>query len=545
MSDFVELRRIFIAVARRWWLLVLVAGVVASIGYVASKRQTPVYEASVTILVGQFLQATELNRGDIEATQVLAQTYADMARRQPVLQSVTENLNLSDRWTALKKRVRVRLVEGTQLLQIRVEASAPEEARVTADEIASQLILLSPTALQADEQDENLVFVSNRLESLRTKIDSGQEQLEALEAREAEMAGLLPVGQLNELRKEINTLEGLIAGWENSYSQFLTYLKGEQSPNHLAVIEPAHANFSPTRPRPMLSTIVAGMVGLALAAGLVFLLEFLDDTLKTADELSHSLGLTTLGTIQYGKTLDHAYGPVSIKDPSSRVAEAYRVIRSNIQFLSADQPVTSILVTSPTYREGKSVTVANLGVVMAQAGLRTIVIDANLRQPVLHQMFNVTNAAGLVDLLRSSEFAIEGLLRKTNLEHLQVLTSGGLVDNPSDLLSSERMDELLDNLAELADVVIFDSFPVLDATDAAVLANQADGVVFVTQAGRTLLGDAELAITKLRQANAEILGAVLNQFPKRRLDFSRITSRFASDPVRRNRTQRRWLWLPF
>lgn len=530
MNDFVELRRVFGNILRWWWLLALATVVAAAIGYTASQRQTPVYEATLTILVGQSLQSTQLDRGDIQASEMLAQTYAVIAQGQPILQSVVDTLNLTEPWLALRSRVRVEPIEGTQLLQISVEASSPEEAQVIADEIARQLILLSPTALQNQELDENQQFVRQRLDSLRAKIEAGQE---SLRAKESEVASSVADAQRQELQGEINALEALIADWENSFAQFLTYIRDEQSPNYLAIIEPAYARSRPIRPRFLMNTIVAGAVGLSLALGLVFLLEFSDDTLNSTEKVSQSLDLTTLGTINHIKGRRYRNKLITLQKPFSPEAEAYRMIQSNIQFMSEDRPIKSILVTSPASGEGKSVTVANLGVVMAQAGFNTIIVDANLRQPVLHQIFDLPNAKGLTDILREPEFEITSYLWNTSLENLQVLNSGAQPTSPSELLDSRRAGALLANLNELAEIIIFDSPSVLAASDAAVLANRVDGVLLVIEAGKTRADAARQAISDLQHTNARLLGAVLNRFSKRYYQASHASKRPASpDPWR-------------
>jgi len=546
MNDMIELRKVLKILSRKWWLLILVTGLAVAAGYAVSRRQTPVYEGSVTLLVGPLLQGTQVDRNDLLVSDILAQTYANLALRQPVLQGAIDTLGLADAWTELKGRVTVALVEETQLLQIRVRADSPEKAQSIAGELAHQLTLLSPTSLANRNQDENQQFVRQRLENLRTKIEAGQKRLEALEVRESEMVGSGSAAELQDLQDEINLLEGLIAGWENSYSQFLTYITSEQSTNFLAVVEPAHASARPIQPRPLMNTLIAGAVGFGLALGLVFLLEFVDDTVKSTDELSESLGLTALGGIGYiqnpsansaGTRLEGVALPwergwalfrtgtgreaspgrlVTLLAPSTPVAEAFRMVRSNIQFVTAGQPVGSILVTSPAAREGKSVVVANLGIVMAQAGLRTIVVDANLRQPVLHQLFDLSNSAGLADLLRSPDLEVGSLLQNAGVEHLQVLASGDKPLNPSELLGSARMGQVLATLSKLAEVVIFDSPAVSAATDAAILANRVGGVVLVIGTGQTRTTAARHTISSLQLGRIHLLGGVLNASRSRR-----------------------------
>jgi succinoglycan biosynthesis transport protein ExoP len=538
-----ELRQ-YIAIAKRWWWLTILLTMAAGVtSYAVSQRQVPVYQATTTLMVGQSIQAVEVNPGDFLTTERLAQTYADMARRQPVLKAVVETLNLKDGWKALQKRVYAGAVRGTQLLEIRVEASSLEEARVTADEVAHQLILMSPTGLQNQEQDENQRFVRQRLEGLQAKIGAGQERIKELEAA---MAGSLSAQQVQDLQNEINTLESLITDWENTYTQLLIFIDAKRSPNYLAVIEPAQADPDPVRPQTLRNTALAGVVGFLLALGLIFLLEYLDDTLKSADDLSQSLGLTSLGAVSQIKGKRYQDRLIASQDPFAPASEAYRMIRSNIQFMSIDRPVKSIMVTSSTPGEGKSFTVANLGIAMAQAGLKTIIVDTDLRRPVQHQVFTVANLGGVTDLLYSPELEINNYLRDTTVKNLQVITCGTLPPNPAEVLGSQRMGQLLAGLNEMADVVIYDSPPAVAVADAAVLSRRVDGVVLVIEAGQTRCDVAKQATMNLQQAGAHILGGVLNRASYKRGGYhyyhyySSKRRRPAAQPA-----QRLWGWLPF
>lgn len=503
-----ELRQYVTTVMRWWWLIILMTVAAAATSYAVSQRQTPVYQASTTLLVGQSIQATELSTSDIVTSERLARTYADIVRRQPVLQGVDETLSLNDDWQTLKERVNAKPVEGTQLLEITAEASSPGEARVIADEVAYQLVLLSPTALQNQQAHENQRFVRQRLEDLQIKIEAGQERVQELEGT---LAGSLSAQQVQELQGEINTLESLIADWEDSYTQLLIFIESKKSPNYLAIIEPAQASPHPIRPRIRQNTVLAGMVGLLLALGLIFLLEYLDDSLKSTDDLSQSLHLASLGSIARVKGKHYKQKLISLQDPFSPVSEDFRRIRSNIQFTSIDRPAKTIMVTSSTPKEGKSFTVANLGISMAQAGLRTIIVDSDLRRPVQHQIFTVPNLAGLTDLLCSPELDLNNHLKDTEIENLQVMTCGIFPPNPAELLGSQRMGQLMARLNEVADVVIYDSPPAATVTDAAVLSSRVDGVVLVIEAGQTSRDIARQAVEDLKQAGATLLGGVLNR----------------------------------
>lgn len=515
MSDFVEIRRYVAGVLKWWWLLILVTGVAVAAGYGVSQLQPRVYKSSATIMVGQSIQATQLDSRDIQTSERLALTYANIARRQPVLQMVVDRLNLNDTWKGLKNRVKVSPVDGTQLLEIKVEASSPEEAQVIADEIAHQLILMSPTGLENQEQDENQRLVRQRLEDLQAKMETGQVRREALETA---MSGSLSAKQLQDLQVEIDTLDSLIAGWENNYTQLLILVESKKSPNYLSVVEPAQANPNPIRPRVRLNMLLAGLLGFCLALGLVFLLEFLNNTLRSADDLNQSLGLIVLGTVGRIEGKDYKDKVVAFRNLPPHVSEAYRVIRTNVQFMSVDKPAKTIMVTSPAPGEGKSTTVANLGVVMAQAGLKTIIVDADLRRPIQHKIFQLPNLAGLTELLRTPELEIDGHLKETGVENLQLITCGALPPNPSDLMVSQRMGQVLASLTDMADVVIFDSPPAVAFADPIVLANRVDGVVLVTQAGQTRRDVARQAVLNLQQAGANFFGAVLNRVSQKEGD---------------------------
>jgi non-specific protein-tyrosine kinase len=515
MNDFMELRKVITGLLKWWWVLILLTGIMGVAGYMVSREMTRVYQATTTLMVGQSIQSTDLTRTDIQTSESLAQTYANLARRHPVLQGTIDALELNTTNEALRDRVRVELVEGTQLLEIKVNATSPAEAEAIANEIAHQLILISPTTLLSEERDENQRFVRQRLESLQTKIEAGQIRLEELDAA---MTGSLSAERVQELQAEINNLEQLVADWENNFTQLLVFVESERSPNYLVLMESAQAGSDPIRPRTSLNTLLAGVLGLIMGIGLALLLDYLDDTLKSTDDLSQSLGLTALGAI--GRINGRQYPDMLITSQNlfSATAEAYRMVRSNIQFMSVDQPTKSIVVTSSGPGEGKSTTVANLGIVMAQAGLKTVIVDADLRRPTQHEIFQVPNLGGLTDLLCSSGSEVQSYLRQTNVDNLSVMISGVLPPNPAELLSSQRMKQLIAQLSEVADVVIYDSPPVLLVTDATVLSNRVDGTILVTKAGKTRHGVVRQAVSVLRQAGAHLLGSVINQIAEKRND---------------------------
>lgn len=209
-----------------------------------------------------------------------------------------------------------------------------------------------------------------------------------------------------------------------------------------------------------------------------------------------------------------AEGPelITLKEPRSAAAEAYRTLRTNLTFFAAlDRPVETLVVTSAGPGEGKSAVLANLAVTMAQGERRTILVDADLRRPHLHEVFGVSNERGLTTMILETEAAADPPLLDVGVENLQLMPSGPLPPNPADVLGSGKMEQVINSLKERADIILFDAPPVVAVTDAAVLGTKVDGVLLVVSAGRTRRDQAERAKELLERVHVRILGAVLSE----------------------------------
>lgn len=203
---------------------------------------------------------------------------------------------------------------------------------------------------------------------------------------------------------------------------------------------------------------------------------------------------------------------ITLTDPRSPVSEAFRTLRTNLSFYSLDRPIRLMVITSATPDEGKSTTVANLAVTMAQAGHRTIVVDGDLRRPALHELFGLAAEPGLTNTVLSETSDVP--LQDTAVENLRLLSSGPKPPNPADLLGSRAMDRLIEQLKDEADIILFDAPPVLAVTDATVLGSKADGVLLVVCAGKTRRDHAQRARQILETANVRLIGATLINAPR-------------------------------
>lgn len=283
------------------------------------------------------------------------------------------------------------------------------------------------------------------------------------------------------------------------------------------VVEPAMQPVEPVAPRKLFNTLVAAIGGCALAVGIAFLIEYLDDTLDTAEDIHQSLSLPTLAAIpRPNRRQKRNKTPIAVADPTSSLAEAYRALYARVQFSNGNSPsvngrgtLGTMLITSPLSRKEKANIAVNLGVVMAQAGFKVLLVDADLRQPQLHQVFGLTNENGLTTLLAGNGNCQECISR-TDIPNLCVLSSGPPLPEPS-ALSSQQMTHLIEELGVQADVVLFDAPPVLAVTDAMVLASQVEGTMLAVEGRSTQREVAMQAMERLHSVRAKMLGVVLNK----------------------------------
>jgi len=497
-----ELREYWNMLKRWWWLMVACVLISAGASYIGTLGMPRIYQATTTVMVGQTLQQTNPTSSDMYISQQLAQTYAQMVQRSPILEGAKQALGLA--FTPAASSVSTRLVLGTQLLEISARDTDPERARRLADEIAKQLILRSPTGR---EETERQTFIHQRLKGLEANMEHAEQEIaeeqEKLEAASAARA-------IQQHQANIDALVQKLSSYEFTYASFLQSVQA--GTNYIAIFEHASFPYSPISPNVTETVLFAVAIGLGLAVGGAVLIEFLDDAVKSPEEATRLTQLPILGAIA------RMGGDVSVsklivhEQPASTVAEAYRVLRTNVRLSFIDRPMRTLMVTSPAPSEAKSVTLANLAVAIAQSGLRVILVDTDLRRPILHKILNASNTEGLSNILLAPELELDAYLQETAVENLRFLSCGPLPPNPAEVLGSERMGMLIDMLLGAADLVLFDSPPVLVVTDAIVLASrmQEGGVLVVVDIGETRRGMAKRAVEELQRVQINMLGLIAN-----------------------------------
>jgi non-specific protein-tyrosine kinase len=380
-----ELRE-YTAIIWRWlWLICLGTVLAGSTAFIVSRRMTPIYQASTTLLISQ-ARSPEIYQ-DILNNDRIAKTYAELMTQPPILGQVAAAVGLNPDSFVEDENIRVTPVRDTQLVQISVEDASPQIAAEVANTLP-QVFAEETKKTQSARFAEAKDHLTRELETLNQNIENTQ----------VAIRGLGKAGTVEEQEK-LARLQSTLTQYQNTRESLLqSYeslrLTEVQSLDTITVVAPAKTPESPVRPRTRLNTLLAAVVGAMLATGVAFLIEYLDDSIKSPDDLRDILGLACLGSITRMPGTDFAERLITAREPRHPISEAYRTLRTNLQFSAVDTPLKTLAVTSAGPFEGKTTTAANLAVVMAQAGLSVILVDTDLRRPRLHEMFGLSNSGG-------------------------------------------------------------------------------------------------------------------------------------------------------
>ncbi|MBW8012038.1 MAG: polysaccharide biosynthesis tyrosine autokinase [Chloroflexi bacterium] len=500
-----ELRE-YIILFRRWiWLLLLGSILGSCSSFVASYFQEPVYQTSAKVFVSQPSRETISELGYITGNQLL-QTYAQLMTTDPIIDATNERSQTDWQTEISAGDISVQQIRDTQLLLVTVEHSNPQWVQ-----------LITNTLIE--------VFIEHQYASQTSRFASSKENLaenlndqnNLIDSTAAQIASL---GSGDENAIERDRLEANLAQYRATYANLLqSYetlrITEAQSAPIVELVEPAQLRTTPIRPRPVQNTILGFVVGLMIAGGIVFLIEYLDDTIKNPEEVAKLLELPVIGYVievrnQGKKHINQIY---VAKFPRSPIAEAFRTLRTNLEFAGAANPLKTILVTSPGAGEGKTTIAANLAVSMGQGGKSVAMVDADLRRPRIHRLMGIKNRVGLGEYF-TDRSGVEDISQISIVnKNLITIPSGKLPPNPTELLDSEKMTRLMEKLSEVSDYVIFDSPPLLVA-DPLVLASKVDGVLLVVQPGRTSFAATKNSVEQLNRAGARVVGITFNRITR-------------------------------
>ncbi len=354
-------------------------------------------------------------------------------------------------------------------------------------------------------------------QQVQTKMTDLQGQIDALGPASSAPPG---AAALSDKDIQRTALENQLAGYRTQLNVLQLQL-ANVGPQAL-LLTPAQPSGSPIAPQSHQTAAEAAAGGLVIGLGLAFLMEYLDDTVMTTDSLERLTGgHPVLGVIPTVPGWRSRAKPqvTALKAPNSLTSEAFRYLRTSLRFLDVDRLIKVIHVTSPASRDGKTTTVANLGVVLAQVGEQVLIIDLDLRRPRVHEFFGLENEVGFTSVVLGEAPLSSAIQPVPGVTGLSVLATGVPPPNPSELLSSVRAVELIATLRDNGWTIVLDSPPVLPVSDASIVSTLADATVLVASAGLTKKHHVKRAIALLHQVHAPFVGAVLNRAPIRSGDY--------------------------
>jgi non-specific protein-tyrosine kinase len=445
------------------------------------------------VIAAPALQST--NYSSNLTSQNLVPTYADLLINESILKEVIQQLGLSQTTVSLAKMINVSPIGGTSTIKISIDGT--DRAQIA--QIANTLVEVFIEKINALQSDR---FTSTK-ENLQKELASIDSSLQVALTNEA--AATDPSIK-SELDAKVLQYQSMYATVLTTYEQ--VRLAEVQATSNVVQIDKAGISYKQVSPRTLLYTLLAGLMGIVLTTGVILARDVLDNTIKSVDEITHSLNLPVLGVI-YKNTSKR--GLISQTEQRSSTSDAFRSLRTNLQHANVNHPLQSILVTSASPAEGKTTVSINLAIVLAQAGNKVTLIDADFHLPKIHERLRLANTRGLTVLLGRPHIKLDDILQPTSVSGLSVITAGEVIPpNATEILASKNMVSVLKFLLDHNSIVLLDSPPILSGADTKILAPLMDGVLLVVQPGKTTLQTARQAVENLRQVNATIIGVVVN-----------------------------------
>ncbi len=470
---------------RKWWVIsITLAGLAISLGL--SLTEPDQYSATAQVIVQASSGSTAVGAVQQPVTAIQVQTLILLVTAAPVQQAVERKLGSIPAVTATE-------VAQTDAISITAISRSPAMAALIANTYAR-------------------AFVSDQVSVAIGTMTAAELQLKAhIRALHKQIAAERTT------RGDAAQLSALVTQ-EAVLSQQLAQLEVNAAGNTSPVIfdAPAQPPAAPSSPKPLQDAALGFVAGLMLGLGGAFLRDNLDDALLSQEATEETAGAPVLATVPLVPSWKRRDRPlvISIANPTSPAAEAYRSLRTSLQFAGQERELRTILVTSPASEEGKTTTLANLGAVFAQAGKQVVLVSCDLRRPRLGKFLGVDESAGLTTVLLGEHRLSQVVQPVQGDRRLCVLPSGPLPPNPAELLSGQGAREVFAALGENFDVVLVDSPPLLPVTDAVLLSRQVDATLLVVAAGQTRRGELQRAAEKLEQVSAPVIGVVLNEVTK-------------------------------
>ena len=487
-----DLRRYVGFLRRSARLIVACALGLMVVALIASLLQKDSYRAEASVLLRpRSTVSLSSSDGDNRTGVGTVETETQVVKSDPVRRAVRREIGSAPRISASR-------IGETEVMEIAATSASARQAARVANAYAREYVRFRRTQTLDD-----LVAAGEELQSriarLQTQIDELERRIPTDPNRE----------QLRPRYNQLVTQQGVL-------SQKLNELEVDAALRDAGaeIVKAADVPQSPASPKPLQNAILGLMLGALVGVAAATIRDRLDDSVKTKDELDELLPtvpvLGAIPTVDEDRGTGAAFAE-SLREGASPAAEAYRSLRTSVQLLGVDTPLATIQVTSPMAGEGKTSTLASLGVVYSHTGQRVVLLDCDLRRPRVHEVFGISNNVGFTSVFLGEASLDDAVVPVPGADGLYVLPSGPVPANPSEVLASRRTSEVIYALRQRFDVVLVDSAPVLPVTDATVLAAWVDGTILVVNAGQTTEKQVRESANRLRQVSANMAGTVLNR----------------------------------
>ncbi len=503
-----EIQRYLHILKSRKWIVIVTMIVTLAVVTLGSISMTPAYSTSALVRVATgFPYAVTYT--DLTYAERLIQTYVQLLKSRPFMEEVITRLNLQVRPDALADTIKVEALPDTELIKISADSASPQQAAAIANTLAALLV----------EQGQQMYYGQGKSarEILQEQVTAVDEQLRQDRALLASLDASTPSPDQNQgvsrqdLTTKINAEEQTYAMLLSQYDK--TRVDEAMRANSVSIVEPAIEPKAPSKPNIKLNIVLGALVGLMGGIGLAFLFENLSPMLHSRDDLERTSGAPVLGQIPYFEIqAGTQQTTILLNDGNAQspAADSFRVLGASTLALMSKAHLKTILITSAEPEVGKSTIVANLAAALAEAGRHVIVVDGDLRHPCLHQIFGTAVEPGLSDLLHDPS-RLDLAMQPTQIKYVRAIAGGSARFRSSELLNTPVVSKIMRQLAKDADIVLWDSPPLLAAADAALLAPMADGVVLIVERTQTRREVVQAACQQLVEVEAKLFGLIVNR----------------------------------
>jgi len=500
-----ELRHYLQILRRRVWAVVTTAAATLLVVGVATFSMTPSYSASAMVRIAQ-IQDQSIDYFDLNYSVRLINTYVELVRSRPFMEQTIERLKLAIDPTDLAEAVKVESLSNTELLKITAESSNPAVAMLIANTLG-ELLVDEGAKLYTGQGRSAREILFDQLVAIESELGAAREQLRAFQGS---AAGEILPPEAQDLQTRISLQEQTYGTVLDAYEN--ARLSDAARANSVTIVDPATVPLEPGKPNIALNLALGLLAGLVGGVGLAYLFESLDTAVYAAEDLENGIHSTLLASIPTLKVPSKLRGSPLLLRPngSSSATEAFRILTSNLFTMDDGRPPRTIMVTSIEDGAGKSTVLANLAVAVGQLGRSVVAVDSDLREPSLSSLFKVPNRLGLKNVIGQGEDVLSAI-QETTIPGVRILPSGPLPHNPAELLGLPTMRKLVKDLANWADLILFDSPPLAEVSDAVVLAPLVDAVVLVVGRGKVSHSQIQKAITQLAKVGADHVGLVFNK----------------------------------